>query len=66
MLKHTFEAEAMQQSKHKDGSGETAVWTDGLLVGSMDARVDNLTPIKLKAGKKYRVTVAVEEITDAS
>ena len=58
-----FESEAVQQGeKFKDGSGETAVWTDGLSVGTMDHHEDNLTAIKLKAGKKYRVTVEVEEI----
>lgn len=62
---HTFISEAMQQGKkHKDGSGETAIWTDGLLVGTMDHRNDNLTNVKLVAGKKYKVTVTIEEITD--
>lgn len=64
-MEHSFEAQAIQQGKkHDDGSGETAVWTDGLLVGACDSRQDNLTPIKLVAGKKYRASVKVEEISD--
>jgi hypothetical protein len=33
-MEHVFESEARPQGKkNEDGSGETAVWTDGLLVG---------------------------------
>jgi hypothetical protein len=64
-MEHVFESEAIQQGKkNEDSSGETAVWTDGLLVGSLDSIQDNITPIKLVAGKKYRVTVKVEEIEE--
>ena len=63
-LVHTFEAEAVQQKKASDGSGETAIWTDGLLVGVMDSPADNLTPIRLKAGKRYRVTVSITPLDE--
>jgi hypothetical protein len=63
LMEHTFESVAQQQGKkYEDGSGETAVWTDGLLVGCLDSRQDNLTPIKFVAGKKYRVTVKINEV----
>ena len=62
MSKHTFTSEALQQKKYDDGSGETAIWTDGLIVSTMDHRQDNLTNIKLVRGKKYRVTVEIEEL----
>lgn len=62
-MKHTFEAMAYQEGeKYPDGSGTTNVWTDGLLVGTMDLFSDNRTGVKLKAGKKYKVTVELEEI----
>lgn len=59
---YTFTSEAMKQKKHGDGSGETAIWTDGLSVTSCDSRQDNFTPVMLVAGKKYRVTVKIEEV----
>ena len=59
----TFTAKAAQQGKkYPDGSGETGLWTDGLMVSTCDHREDNLTPVKLKAGKEYKVTVTVEEL----
>lgn len=58
----TFIATASQQGrKYLDGSGETALWTDGLMVSTCDHREDNCTSVKLKDGKSYKVTVIVEE-----
>ena len=57
-----FESEARQQEKHDDGSGVTAIWTDGLMISTCDHREDNLTNIKLKSGKRYKVTIKLEEL----
>ena len=62
MSKWEFESGAIQTEKHSDGSGETSIWTDGLIVSTCDHRQDNLTAIRLKAGKKYRVSVEIIEL----
>ena len=60
---HTFTSIAVQNGVvHKDGSGETQIWTDGLLVATMDHRGDNITGLHLHYGKKYEVTVTIEEV----
>lgn len=61
-MKNTFTSTAFQREKHSDGSGETAIWTNGLMVSTLDSRQDNLTSVLLQDGKEYKVTVIVEEM----